>query len=216
MPELVDLGLSVKWSNCNLGADNPWDSGLYYQWGDTQGYGFDTSDGKCFGWSDDEDNITYKWSNGSYNTLTRYVPSNKASSYGYNGFYDNMTAIGPEDDAAHSALGDNWRMPTDAEWAELHNNCTWEWTSNYNSTGVYGRIVTSKKEGYKDKSIFLPAAGYRSYGNLFNVVSFGYYWSSSLNTDSPDYAYYMYFGSTSLSRLYGSRYRGQSVRPVSE
>lgn len=33
--ESVDLGLSVKWATCNLGADNPWDYGDYYIWGET-------------------------------------------------------------------------------------------------------------------------------------------------------------------------------------
>ena len=31
--EPVDLGLSVKWSNCNLGASYPEDFGEYYSWG---------------------------------------------------------------------------------------------------------------------------------------------------------------------------------------
>jgi hypothetical protein len=33
--KLVDLGLSVKWASCNVGANNPWEDGEYYGWGDT-------------------------------------------------------------------------------------------------------------------------------------------------------------------------------------
>lgn len=33
--EYVDLGLSVKWAKCNLGAKNPWENGDYYAWGET-------------------------------------------------------------------------------------------------------------------------------------------------------------------------------------
>ena len=36
----VDLGLpsGTLWATCNVGASKPSDAGLYFQWGDTQGY----------------------------------------------------------------------------------------------------------------------------------------------------------------------------------
>lgn len=34
--EYVDLGLSVKWATCNLGADSPEDYGNYFAWGETK------------------------------------------------------------------------------------------------------------------------------------------------------------------------------------
>ncbi|MBQ3752201.1 MAG: hypothetical protein II864_01480 [Prevotella sp.] len=34
--EMVDLGLSVKWANMNIGADQPSDFGNYYAWGETE------------------------------------------------------------------------------------------------------------------------------------------------------------------------------------
>lgn len=205
--EYVDLGLSVKWATCNLGATKPEEYGLYYQWGDTQGY----SSGKYFGWSDGIGNVTYKWCNGSENSLTKY---NTKSLYGT---VDNKTVLDMEDDAARVALGGNWRMPTDAEWTELRNNCTWTWISNYNGTGVAGMIVASKKSGYTNKSIFLPAAGCRSGdGLLSHAGSGGYYCSSSLCTDGPYYAWLVSFDSGNVSKSLGYRYLGQSVRPVSE
>ena len=36
--EFVDLGLSVKWASCNVGAEKPEDFGLYFAWGETEGY----------------------------------------------------------------------------------------------------------------------------------------------------------------------------------
>lgn len=33
--EWVDLGLSVKWATCNIGADRPTDYGDYFAWGET-------------------------------------------------------------------------------------------------------------------------------------------------------------------------------------
>lgn len=34
----VDLGLSVMWAECNLGASSPEEFGNYYGWGDVEGY----------------------------------------------------------------------------------------------------------------------------------------------------------------------------------
>ena len=36
--EYVDLGLSVKWAKCNVGAEKETDAGLYFAWGETTGY----------------------------------------------------------------------------------------------------------------------------------------------------------------------------------
>ncbi len=149
--------------------------------------------------------FSYKWCNGSYDTLTKY---NTNISYGT---VDNKTVLEADDDVAHVKLGGSWRMPTDAEWTELRNNCTWTWTK---LNGVNGYKVTSKKNG---ASIFLPAAGNRYDTNLYSVGSYGYYWSSSLYTGSPHLAYYVNFFSDNVYRSYGfHRYYGFSVRPVSE
>ena len=122
-----------------------------------------------------------------------------------------------EDDVAHVILGGKWRMPTDDEWAELLNNCTRTWTDNYNGTGVKGRIVTSNIEGYKDKSIFLPAAGIR-YGTTLGGAggAAGNYWSSSLDTEYSENAWSFLFAINEEYMGTDWRYDGQSVRPVSE
>lgn len=209
--QAVDLGLSVKWSSCNLGATKPEEYGDYFAWGETEPYYTSQNpltwkDGKTAGYNW----ASYKWGNGSYNTLTKY---NTNSSYGV---VDNKTVLDPEDDAAHVVLDDKWRMPTDAEWTELRENCTWNWTSDYNGTGIAGRIVTSNKTGYTDKFIFLPAAGGRGNTLLGSAGSYGFFWSSSLYTGYPLSAWYVYFGSDVVDRDNDSRYFGRSVRPVSE
>jgi hypothetical protein len=103
-------------------------------------------------------------------------------------------------------------MPTDAELTELCENCTWIWTIE---NGVNGYRVTSNMEGYIDKCIFLPAAGCRYDSSLYEAGSGGYYRSSSLNTDDPDAAWYVYFDSGYVYRgSYLSRYFGYTVRPV--
>lgn len=193
--EMVDLGLpsGIKWANMNVGATKPEEFGGYFSWGEIKTKDF-------YAWS------TYKWCKGSYDTQTKYCTS---SSYGT---VDNKTTLEPEDDAAHVNRGGNWRMPTKAEQDELRNtdNCTWEWKTNYNGTGVNGYLVTSKKNG---NSIFLPASGYR--GSSVNYVgSLGYYWSSSLDEGDSNYARYLYFNSDYVGSHVSSRYDGLSVRPV--
>ena len=188
----VDLGLSVKWATCNVGASKPEEYGDYFAWGETQPK-------SNYDWS------TYKYCNSSNNTLTKY---NNSSSYGT---VDNKTTLELSDDAARANWGGSWRMPTDAELTELREQCTWTWTTQ---NGVKGYKVTSKKSGYTNKSIFLPAAGCRDGSSLDYAGSYGYYWSSSLYTGLPNDAYGLGFGSDYVSRYSSIRYYGQSVRPV--
>ena len=201
-PSLVDLGLSVKWASCNLGASKPTEYGGYYQWAGTK----DVSATSIYL---DWNNCPYHTGSDIYSGWTKY---NTKSSYGT---VDNKTVLEPMDDVASVALGGKWRIPTDEEWTELRNtnNCSWTWTT---IDGVNGYKVQSKKPGYTDNWIFLPAAGYRNDGSLNGVGSVGDYWSSSLYTDYPYNAYYMSFFSGYFSRGSSSRYNGRSVRPVSE
>ncbi len=197
----VDLGLSVCWASCNLGASKPTEYGGYYQWAGTT----DVSDtGIYLYWS----NCPYHTGSDEYSGWSKY---NTKSSYGT---VDNKTVLEAKDDAATVLLGGNWRIPTDAEWAELRNtaNCSWTWTT---IDGVSGYKVQSKKSGYTDKWIFLPAAGLRDGGMKGGVGSSGFYWSSSLDTDAP-FACGMCLHSSDVYRGYIHRYVGQSVRPVSE
>ena len=204
VPEAVDLGLpsGLKWASFNLGALKPEEYGYYYAWGEA-----DSSSKSYYNW------FTYKWCMGYENTLTKYCADS------YHGYYDRTdekTVLDPEDDAAHVNLSGNWRMPTKAEWTELQENCTWEWTT---LNGVNGQKVTSKKSGYTDKWIFLPAAGIRNEDYLSFDGSEGYYWSSSLGTDyvdNPNHAWFVTFDSADVG-IYGNyRYYGFSVRPVTE
>lgn len=207
--EYVDLGLSVKWATCNVGASKPEDYGYYFAWGETVGYGQDTNDGHQFKWS------TYKWcSNGSWSGMTKYTyPDNQTSGIWYSGstfIGDRKTILEKSDDAASVNWGGSWRMPTKAELDELRNisNCTWTWTT---LNGVNGYKVTSKRNG---NSIFLPAAGCRSNSSLGNAGSCGYFWSSSLCESGSDYAYDLRFSSSNVDCYNGTRYGGRSVRAV--
>lgn len=200
--DMMDLGLSVKWAMCNLGASAPEEYGLYYQWGDTEGYGSDTSDGKPFSWGD------YKWCNGAANSLIKY---NSWTIYG--DVVDNLTVLETVDDAASAALGGSWRMPTAEEFQELINKCTWTWTT---LNGINGFKVQSTVDGYTDNWIFLPAAGWRITNTLSDKNSLGY-WSKSIGIRSDaacSIYYYPNEDSHDVAPGNTSRPIGFSIRPV--
>lgn len=189
----VDLGLpsGLLWATRNVGASSPEDYGDYFAWGETQPK-------DVYNWSN------YQYCNGSYDQLTKYCNN---SSYGYNGFTDNLTTLQPSDDAATANWGSGARMPTIQEWEELRDYCSSVWTTQ---NGVNGRRFT----GPNGSTLFLPAAGYRWDDGLSYAGSTGTYWSSSLDTDHPNdaWSFYFYSGSTYMSSDY--RYYGLSVRAV--
>ena len=93
-------------------------------------------------------------------------------------------------------------LPTKGQLEELKNSCRWTWNGN-----------GYKVEGPSGESIVLPAAGYRYCdGGVFDVGSYGYYWSSS--PDGSEYAGYLYFDSGEVNMYYGGRCNGRSVRLV--
>lgn len=113
-PQAIDLGLSVKWASCNVGAESPEEYGSYFAWGETE-------------------EKTDKYSSKS---VTYGLSISELESRGIIGSDGNLTA---EYDAATANWGGDWRMPTSDEMEELLNNCTWEWTTQ---NGVNGRKVT--------------------------------------------------------------------------
>ena len=190
-PEAIDLGLSVKWASCNMGAQSTSEYGDYYAWGDI------------------EPKKTNKWSKYSYTSFTKYCLDKE---YGYNGFTDNLFYLEPEDDVAHVNWGGNWRLPSKSELEELKNQCTWKWTE---LDGVNGYLVTSNVPGYTDKSIFLPAAGIFTGDQPFMAGNFGEYWSNRLDLVSSDKAMSLIFVIGLDQKVTGSsRNELISVRPV--
>ncbi len=191
--EAVDLGLPSGrlWANMNVGASKPEDYGDYFAWGETE-----PQSSNSYSWS------SYKLCNGTYNTLKKYCNN---SNIGYNGFTDGKTVLDLEDDAAHINWGGDWRMPTLAEFEELIDHTTKEWTSQ---NGVYGY----KFKG-NDNSIFLPAGGFRFKDELYSFGSFGRYWSSTLYSNC-NYAFWLSFGNGNASTNNYDRSDGHTVRPV--
>ena len=173
--EYVDLGLSVKWATCNVGANCPEDYGRYFAWGETA-------------------------AKSEYTTQNSETNGKELGDIFGNSAYD----------AARAIWGSTWRMPKEAEFQELIDNCTWTWTT-YN--GKKGFMVVSKKN---NNSIFLPAAGRLVVKSLDGEEDCGYYWSStSCENDSKSAICLDCFqGNYSIGHI--SRGIGQSIRPVSE
>ena len=222
IPEAVDLGLpsGLKWASFNLGASKPEGYGDYYAWGETEPE-YDSLDPLT--WKEGNNHpysfypaTSYEWGVALFTTTNDYtITKYCCGDNSWAGFVDGKTVLDPEDDAASDHLGGKWRMPTDAEWKELSETCTWNWTS---VNGINGRLVT----GVNGNSIFLPAAGtflgdsieYRHDSSYYTTES-GYYWSSSLDTD-PYCASDMSFKSNEVKRNSARRVFGLTVRPVTE
>jgi len=178
------------WADRNIGADAPWEYGLYFWWGDTTGHrpGYNFSSG-----------------NSAIYTYGKSVSELQSA-----GWVTSSGVLAPSHDAAHVKWGGAWRMPTKQEFDGLNNNCDWTWTTQ---NGVNGYAVRGRG-AYASNSIFLPAAGY-CYGTSLNYSgSFGYY-RSSVPDSVYDYAYVLFFNSGYHYTSYNfRRFYGQSVRPV--
>ena len=189
LTEHVDLGLSVKWATCNLGAEQPWEYGDYYAWGEVNTKSSYT-----------EDNYKY----GKESKMTKYCGS---YTFGYQMFTDDLKTLEKEDDAAYQNKGDAWRIPTVDEIRELMTNCTWIYTM---VNGRNGYKVTSNKIGFTDRSIFLPCE------RTSNTV--GYYWSSEnqKGNNYADCASCLHFNNSTIEIIWKVQYRyhGYSIRPV--
>lgn len=188
--EFVDLGLSVKWATCNVGATKPEDYGDYYAWGETEkkkDYSF----------------FTYKY------TVDGYLRSKGYNNKRYNEV-DHLRRLELIDDVAFCKWGNNWRIPTVVEFKELIDNCNWIWTTQ---NGISGYKVESKKSGYVGRYIFLPAAGYGGASSNGQGIN-GLYWSNIINSSNYDNAFGLIFLDGNVNTNCGGRYYGRSVRPV--
>ena len=160
----VDLGLpsGLLWATCNVGATSPEQTGLYFAWGEIEGFSIKrVKNGKR---SFDEE---------IYNTK----PAASIS--------ENLTL---EQDAANHYMGGKWRMPTQDEFQELIDNCSVVWTKNYNRTWVAGMVFTSKING---NSVFFPDTGICYGSSAGTGGEAGCYWSASWNsTDSSSFLFF--------------------------
>lgn len=202
----VDIGLSVRWASCNLGASSPEEYGDYYAWGEIRP-------------KESYNNGTYKWLSHGFNgdLLTKYNYDSAKGIVDDNDELDRGDDYGDTtvDDVARAVLGGKWRIPTKSELEELvstrnyNSNYQWEWTS---INGHNGWRVTYL---VNNSSIFLPAAGeIYDYDTADMTNSYGRYWSSSLGKEYSSEAYHLRIHSGGVATARSTRYAGYSVRPV--
>ena len=191
----VDLGLpsGTLWADRNVGAALPEGYGDYFAWGES------IPKSTYYNW------VTYKYAKDDPKKLMKYCSSPDYSLYALT---DGRTNLESSDDAATANWGSNWCMPTQEQFQELIDNCTWTWTTRNGKNGY-------EVKGKNGNSIFLPAAGYRSETSIEDVDFSGYYWSSSFNEVCPNCGCGLCIDSGRVElNDWTQRCDGWSVRPV--
>ena len=214
----VDLGLrsggnKILFATMNVGASAPEEYGDYFAWGETTKRYTSISGSSITG-------ATFEFSNCPYHTgstynagWSKYIPTGKES-YTVSGTADNLLTLEASDDVASVQWGGEWRMPDSDELEMLiSSSVNHAWTSNYNSTGVAGYLITGKGD-YSSASLFLPAAGNCDGGSRIGAGGGGSYWSRSVYAGNPCNARYLYFQGDNGGLSNSRRCYGYSVRPV--
>ena len=223
-PTAVDLGLSVKWADMNVGALTEGDYGWYFAWAGTTGYSSSNTTGTPF----TPANAPYSVAVAKYDNQGNFSNYTYGFSKYVNDFWnqslgialDYRTTLEASDDAATANWGTPWRMPTEAEIQELiatktnTTGYTWQWTTSNGTDGTphNGWRITSNMPGTAGNSIFLPAAGFSWRYDLQNEV--GRYWSSTVIDYDSQYAAGFVFNCNYAVRDTTYRAVGSPVRPV--
>ena len=204
--EYVDLDLpsGTLWATCNVGADTSEEYGNYYAWGEIlpkEEFSYDNYQWMNEGQADRLQMNKYTFADGQtdacwYNASGQFIG-------------DGYTELLSEDDAATANWGAKWQMPSKTQCDELFNVDNTERVF-LTQNGVNGLLITSKRNG---KSVFLPAAGYRTKDHQYHLGTACYYTSRSLATTRSFYAYVMAYYTDSVSPA-NARQFGRSVRPV--
>ena len=183
-PEAMDLGLSVKWANFNVGAFHPTHCGDYFAWGETEPK-------ETYSWA------TYKWCDGTDANITKYNTA------------DGKTILEPADDAAQVHWGGNWRMPTKEEIEELIDNCTW---SESIQNGVKGYVVTSKHTGNSIFFPYSGYFNHDNSATLQGEKTLFFTWSAEHSDNTRGYDIHNRDGAILLEQ--NTRRCGFPIRPV--
>ena len=226
----LDLTSGTKWAKMNVGASSEKDAGLYFAWGETQGYTASqvgTGEGqKAFSWSD------YAWTEDNDSTMSKYNAT------------DNKVTLDEADDAAAANMGGDWHMPNRAQCIELFKETkngfvtnagaftqyAWSDSNGYSSpTSTTATISNWDTAGYfffknsytsvtdaisAEDYLFVPAAGRCEGGEVYLVGIRGYVWASALSSENVESAWYFYFDSDEAGVDYDYRFVGRSVRGV--
>ena len=191
------------WAATNIGAEEPWEYGYYFWWGDTVGYKRENNK-----WvASDGSNSNFSFDSSTTNTHKLSIST--LQSEGWIVTRDGTYVLAPEHDAAQVQWGGDWRMPTVQEFGDLNSKCEWTWST---MNGVNGYLVRGRGS-YASNSIFLPCAGFGHGTSLYHAGSSGNYWSSVPYSDY-DNAWCLCFTSSNHGTYNINRYYGLSVRPL--
>lgn len=210
----VDLGLSVLWATCNLGASSPEACGDYYAWGETETH-YSSISGSSFTLK--EGYTGWNYSDYKYCKITPGEAGQPADTTWtkYN-MIDGKTQLDPEDDAATQILGSVWRTPTHNEWEELRNHTRVE--DKKDGDTVIGYYIYSTVSGCEGRYIYIPIGGFAHNNKLQNSESiYDGLWSSTLygeNKGKYKQRSYAYNETAVKSNSEGQRPYGRNIRPV--
>ena len=183
--------MSVKWANCNVGANAPEGYGDFYAFGETE-------------IKAKYDKYNYKWYDKASDSVLEY------NYYSGGQALNGLKNLLPEDDVARVKFGGKWRIPRYEDWKELFDNCSKKWTER---NGVMGAVFTARN----GNSIFLPASGSMEYGNEVDARNVaGQYWSATVQSGNMAFIATFEEGPIGGDLSDWERYNGYSVRPVTE
>ena len=195
--EYVDLGLpsGTMWATCNVGATNPEDEGLLFQFGRVDGYRY----------GDNDNNFIWNYQNDK-DTGSEYIPLTTSGKV-----YRKNEILDLSDDAAHVNMGGAWKMPTKDQLEELYYNTT----HNVETVnGVNGMMYTSNINGHQLFIPFIRGCYYNedweNWDRSYNIV-----WSSQVHASYIGNVYNLYCDFHGTTKMYNdSRSSAFSVRAV--
>lgn len=195
--EYVDLGLSVKWATCNIGANKPEEYGCYFAWGEVSPKNSYTE-------------LNYKHvklGKKIFNVFKSEILLDNSIDFD---MFDNIgqNISISKYDAAKINWESSWRLPTEKECEELVKRCQWIWTSLNGKAGY--KII-----GPNGNSLFLPAGGWRISTLHRDVGSYGEYWTSTQGNGTT-YAYCIHFKNGQYLVNLLNRHHGYNIRPVAD
>ena len=189
------------WADRNIGAEEPWEFGYYFWWGDPVGYKWEgeqwvASDGSVSGFSFSD---APNWNMG-ISALLR------------DGWITEDHVLAPAHDAAQVQWGRGWRMPTEGEMSELcdTNKCERTWMT---TNGIKGFLLRGRGD-YAAARIFLPAGGWGD-RKTWGDKKWGHFWSSSPSEEQTTRSWRLNFQSSQIyMQNHYDRHIGSSIRPV--
>ena len=194
----VDLGLSVNWATCNIGAKLASDDGKLFQFGRVDGYKYN-----------DGNNAFKTYDDNTSETGNQFVPiSSSETTYDLNAILQN------NDDAASIIMKSDWKMPDKSKIEELIQHTTHKVEMIDNKLGV---LFKSTVKGYEDKSLFIPFGGYWDGTKFTDDNICGCIWSSQVYNSSNTYGFMLRVKNNNDCEILNyDRARGYSIRGVFE